>query len=61
MPDKATQAAADDLVEALRLLDVRAKAMFEGYCFYVDHQQVAGQFGTPPVHWDAPVALSFGK
>jgi len=47
MPDKATQAAADDLVEALRLLDVRAKAMFEGYCFYVDHQQVAGQFGTP--------------
>lgn len=38
MPDKATQDAVDDLVEALQPLNVRARAMFGGYCFYVDEK-----------------------
>lgn len=40
MPDKATQDAADDLIEALQPLDVSARAMFGGYCFYVDEKVV---------------------
>lgn len=39
--DPATKATADDLIEVLRPLDARAKAMFGGYCFYVD-DKVAG-------------------
>ncbi len=38
MPDKANQDAVDDLLEALQPLNVRAKAMFGGYCFYVDEK-----------------------
>lgn len=38
--DDDTRAAADDLVEALQPLDARAKAMFGGYCFYVDDKVV---------------------
>jgi TfoX/Sxy family transcriptional regulator of competence genes len=39
--DEDTKRAAEDLVEALQPLDARAKAMFGGYCFYVD-DKVAG-------------------
>lgn len=38
--DEATRAAAEDLIEALRPLDARARAMFGGYCFYVDDKVV---------------------
>ncbi len=38
--DDRTRAAADDLIEALQPLDARAKAMFGGYCFYVDDKVV---------------------
>jgi TfoX/Sxy family transcriptional regulator of competence genes len=38
--DEETRRAADDLVEALAPLDARAKAMFGGYCFYVDDKVV---------------------
>ncbi|MEO7124558.1 MAG: TfoX/Sxy family protein [Nakamurella sp.] len=41
MLDKATQSVVDELVEALLPLDVRARAMFGGYCFYVN-EKVAG-------------------
>lgn len=33
--DESTKQVADDLLEALHPLDVRVKAMFGGYCFYV--------------------------
>lgn len=38
--DDATRALADDLVEALRPLEARARPMFGGYCFYVDEKVV---------------------
>lgn len=38
MADRATQDAVDDLLEALQPLNSRAKAMFGGYCFYVDEK-----------------------
>ena len=34
--DEATRAAAEELIEALHPLTARARAMFGGYCFYVD-------------------------
>ncbi|QLQ16532.1 MAG: TfoX/Sxy family protein [Micropruina sp.] len=41
MVDPKTKEAAEDLLEALRPLDVRVQAMFGGYCWYVD-EKVAG-------------------
>ncbi|MBA3489626.1 MAG: TfoX/Sxy family protein [Longispora sp.] len=41
MVDEQTKRAADELLNALRPLDVRAQAMFGGYCFYVG-EKVAG-------------------
>ena len=38
--DEATRDAAEDLIEALRPLDARARAMFGGYCFYVEDKVV---------------------
>lgn len=38
--DEATRAAAEELIEALHPLMARARAMFGGYCFYVDGKVV---------------------
>jgi TfoX/Sxy family transcriptional regulator of competence genes len=38
MFDEPTRCAADDLLEALRPLNVRITAMFGGYCFYLDEK-----------------------
>ncbi len=38
--DDPTRGIAADLIEALRPLDARAKAMFGGYCVYVDDKVV---------------------
>lgn len=38
--DEPTRALAEDLVEAMRPLDVRVRAMFGGYTFYVDDKVV---------------------
>lgn len=38
--DDGTRQAADDLVEALQPLAARARAMFGGYCFYIDDKVV---------------------
>jgi len=38
--DDSTREAAGDLLEALQPLDARTRAMFGGYCFYVDDKVV---------------------
>lgn len=38
--DQPTRAATEELIEALQPLAARARAMFGGYCFYVDDKVV---------------------